>query len=322
MKRKSTKVGPKRAAAPKIRKNAASKKSVVVLPEAGSNDLRDRIGAPFEPMDLRELIAQAKTRNPTNVDQAFEEIVVERKASQLAGLLSRLGLSETTRQIQKAFETLATALLGMGQVAWSPPARREPGRTLETYATLYALVEDAKRRGLSERAAVNEIASTDFTAKMVGYRPKQDTRLSARSGIREAFWQAWMKAKRREDEILSFLRSKRPFEDVFGGATGEWETKLVALDIQHALRTSGKKARNKFSRSNLPGRAATAVRESPRWAFAERSRWRRTHVKSHFRFASALCWSALAGASCTTKSPPVGSSRRKLGAARSSLETR
>lgn len=242
MKRESANDGLKRAAAPKLRKNAASKRSVIVLPEAGSNDLRDRIGAPFEPMDLRELINQARARNPASVDHALEEIVKERKAAQLGELLSRLGLSGTTPQTQEAFETLATAFLGMGQVAWTPPPPRELGRTLETLAALYVLVQNAKRRGLSERAAIKEIASTDITAELIGYRPKRETRLSAGSGIRDAFWQLWMKTKGRKGEILSFLESKRPFEDVLGGIAGEWEMKLVALDIQHAIQTSGKKS--------------------------------------------------------------------------------
>jgi hypothetical protein len=236
-------LGTNRRAGVKSRKNAARNKPLVILLKEGSNELSERISAQFEPMDLRELIDQAKARDPTNVDHAFKEIVKERKAAQLAELLSRLGLSRMTPPLyQKAFETLGTALLGMGQVAWRPPPPRKIRRSLHVEATLYVLVADAKRRGLSERAAINEIASTDFTAKLVGYRPKRDTRLSAGSGIREAFWQAWMKTKRREAEILSFLRSKKPLEDVFGGIAGEWETKLVALDIQHAMRTSGKKS--------------------------------------------------------------------------------
>ncbi len=220
----------------KPRRNAANKDLIIVIPVHGGDVSKARIGAPFEPMDFRQLIAQAKQKSPSKADQAFEKLVEETTAKQLNELLSAMRIKrKDSAAFQKAFLTLATAFLGVGQVAWSPVGR-QPHWTLDDYATLYSLIEGLKKwQGLSERAAIKKIASEPRASSWLPYRPQLRTRISPRSGRIEALWQAWMKAKRRKGEILAFLGSKKPFESMFG-RLGRWEAKLVELDICRELK--------------------------------------------------------------------------------------
>ncbi len=144
---------------------------------------------------------------------------------------------------EKAFATLAFALLGAGLVVWSPAPPRTPRRTLQHDANLYWLVDDLKHReALSERAAIEKIASSSSVGSWFPYRPQRRTQISPPSGRRAALWQAWMKAKRRRDEILALRRQKKPFDGVFGEKMGWWETRLIGLDIADApLPKAGKK---------------------------------------------------------------------------------
>lgn len=232
----------KRAIPSKLRKNAASRKHTVVIPLQGVVELKARISTPFEPMDFRQLIEEAKQNDSTNVDQAFKKVVHETTMHQLNELLSQMHIKpEDKDAYQKAFVTLAFALLGVGQVVWTPAANRQPRRTLRHDANLYWLVEDLKQReGLSERAAIERIASASFVNSLFPYRPQRKTQSSPGSGRVDALWQAWMKAKRRKDEILTLGRPKA-FEGVFGEKLGLWESKLVALDNQYAAPKVGKK---------------------------------------------------------------------------------
>src|SRR5229473_6898185 len=102
----------KRSALGKVRKNAVSKKLALVIPVHGMDELKARIGAPFEPIDFRQLIAQAKQRNPENVDQAFQDITRETTVQQLNELLSGMRINPKDKNAyQEAFATLAFALL-------------------------------------------------------------------------------------------------------------------------------------------------------------------------------------------------------------------
>ncbi len=190
--------GTKRVTIVKLRKNAANKKIKVVIPVGGLDELRARIGAPFKPMDFRQLIERAKQKNPRNVDQSFEQIVHEITKKQLDELLSRMRIKPKDKNAyEKAFATLAFALLGAGLVVWSPAPPRTPRRTLQHDANLYWLVDDLKHReALSERAAIEKIASSSSVGSWFPYRPQRRTQISPPSGRRAALWQAWMKAKR------------------------------------------------------------------------------------------------------------------------------
>jgi hypothetical protein len=170
----------KRSVAKKVRKNAVSKKLIVVIPVHGMDDLKARIGEPFQPMDFRQIIAEAKQKNPENADKAFHEIVRETTSKQLNELLSALHInSNDNNAYQEAFGQLACALLNVGQVVWTPAFRRPPRRALQQEADLYWLVEHFKdREGLSERKSIEKIVS----ASLFPYRPQRRTRSSSRSG--------------------------------------------------------------------------------------------------------------------------------------------
>lgn len=240
---KPREISPKRVSVPRVRKNAVSSYQRSVIPQNGIDELRRRIGDPFEPLDFRQLIEQASQQNPTDVDQQFEHIVQEITTRQLNELLSAMRIKrDDPIDFQKAFETLAMALLRVGQVVWRPPAAQQRGWTLDNYATLYSLVEGLKEwQGLSERAAIEKIASDPQVRSWFPYRPQQRTQISARSGRMDALWQALMRAKHRKSEIRSLLRSRKPLEDVFGRTLGRWEARLVELDIKHLAPTIGKK---------------------------------------------------------------------------------
>ena len=245
MKRKSSGLTRlKRSVPVKPRKNAANQKFTVVLPVGGVDELRARIGNPFEPMDFRQLLEQARQENSTNLDQQFVRIVREITTKQLNELLSAMHIKRTdSRRFQKAFVTIATALHGVGQVVWRPSPPRQRHWTLDNYATLYSLVQILKKwQGLSERNAIKKIAGDEQVNWSLPYRAHRQTQTSARSGQIDALWQAWMRTKSRKGEILSLLRSKKPLENVFGRTTlGRWEAKLVELDWEHLAPTIGKK---------------------------------------------------------------------------------
>jgi hypothetical protein len=235
----------KRSTSGKLRKNAASKKSTVVIPAFGVDELRARIGAPFEPMDFRQLIAQARQKNPARVDQVFKRMVAKTTAKQLNTLLAAMRVKRKDPAVfQKAFLALAVALLGVGQVVWTKPHSRKRTWTREDEATLFWLVHDLMDRDASSaRGAVGKIASDEFLASIFPYQAKElprSARLSAADRRFGALWQAWNKANRRKDEIISGGRPI-PFHGVFGGKLGQWEVKLIELDTQHAGPKPGKK---------------------------------------------------------------------------------
>ena len=132
---KPREISPKRASVPRVRKNAVSSYQRSVIPQNGIDELRRRIGDPFEPLDFRQLIEQASQQNPTDVDQQFEHIVQEITTRQLNELLSAMRIKrDDPIDFQKAFETLAMALLRVGQVVWRPAAAQQRGWTLDNYA--------------------------------------------------------------------------------------------------------------------------------------------------------------------------------------------
>jgi hypothetical protein len=232
----------KRSTSGTVRKNAASEKLTVVIPAFAVDELRARIGAPFEPMDFRQLITQARQKNRARVDQAFKQMVAKATAKQLNTLLAAMRVKR--KDPQKAFLALAMALLGVGQVVWTPPNSRKRTWTRDDEATLLWLVHDLMDRDtLSARSAVGKIASDELLGSFFPYQAKQlprSARLSAADRRFGALWQAWNKANRRKNEIISSGRPI-PFHGVFGGKLGHWEAKLIELDTQHARPKPGKK---------------------------------------------------------------------------------
>lgn len=233
--------GLKRTPRPRVRKNAVKKAEITVVPLGGTEKLKSAIGEPFEPLDFRDIVARARRKTPGRSDRAFQSIVGEITRRQLNSLLKGMGIKRTDPVgFQKAFVTLAFALLGVGQVAWRPrsPSKRRP--TLDDYARLYWSVKRLIKGGeKSERRAIEALASENV--EVFPYRPHQDTKISPGTGRSAALWQAYMKAKRRETAILSRGEPKA-FEGVFGERMGRWEMLLVALDIKDARSKSGKKS--------------------------------------------------------------------------------
>jgi hypothetical protein len=231
----------KRSVPKKVRKNAVSKKLIVVNPGHGIDELRAGIGDPFVPMDFREIVAQAKQRNPKNVDGAYDDIVRETTSEQLSELLSALHInSDGNNSSQQAFCQLACALLNVGLVVWTPLHRRQTRSALQRQADLYWIVKYlTEREGLSERKSIKKIADTS----LFPYRPQRRSQLSSsKSGRFDTLWQAWMKAKRRKDEILA-LGPPKAFEGMLGEKLGQQEVKLVVLDIKHASKSGKKRPR-------------------------------------------------------------------------------
>lgn len=234
----------KRAPTKKPRKNARPDKNVIVVPKGGPQPLLARIGDPFSPMDLRQLINQARQEDPSNVDETLRKIVDERTAKQLDTLLRRLGLEPTDPdKHSSAFVILAMALCGVGQVAWTPAAPQTGSWTHQHESTLFWLVrslcEDEK---LTERAAVKKIADDAFLHRLFPYQPrelKRDAKLSKQERKFQSLRQAWTSVKTREGQ---FLATGRPqlIDAIVGKEAGYWETKLVTLDIANAAPRSGK----------------------------------------------------------------------------------
>lgn len=234
----------KRAASRKPRKNARPNKTIIVVPEGGLEPLKAKIGDPFPPMNLRQLLDQARHKNPANVDDAFRKIVAQKTAEQIATLLSRLGLEPTDPDApNSAFAVLAMALCGVGQVAWTPAPRQSDGWTAHHESTLYWLVKSlCENEELTEHAAVRRIADDAFLHRFFPYRPhelRRDAILSEEERRFQSLRQAWTKVKAKEEQ---FLASDRPqlIDAILGGNPGYWEVKLLGLDIADAAPRSSK----------------------------------------------------------------------------------
>lgn len=189
--------------------------------------------------------AQARQRNPARVDQVFKREVAKTTAKQLNALLAAMRVKRKDPAVfQKAFLTLAMALLGVGQVVWTPPHSRKRTWTREDEATLFWLVHDLMDRDtLSARSAVGKIAPDESLGSFFPYQAKQlprSARLSASDRRFGALWQAWNKVNRRRNEIISNGRPI-PFHGIFGGKLGRWEARLIGLDTQNARTKPGKK---------------------------------------------------------------------------------
>lgn len=228
----------------KLRKNARPNKNTIVLPEGGLGPLRAKIGDPFAPMDLRQLIDQARQENPTDVDGAFRKIVAEKTAEQIATLLSRLGLEPTDPgTASSAFAMLAIALCGVGQVAWTPAPRQSASWAADHDSTLYWLVKSlCENEGLTEHAAIKRIADDPFLHKFFPYKPHRltrDLKLSEQARQFQSLRQAWHRVKTQEEQ---FLASGRPqlIDAILGGSSECWEATLLSLDIADAAQRSSK----------------------------------------------------------------------------------
>ena len=231
----------KRSVPKKVRRNAVSKKLIVVNPGHGFDELRALIGDPFVPMDFRQIVAQARQRNPENVDEAYDDIVRETTSEQLSEILSALHIdSDDNNSNQQAFRQLACVLLNVGLVVWTPTECRQPRSALQRQAELYWKVKYlTEREGLSERKSIKKLADTS----MFPHRPQRRSQLSSsKSGRFEALRQDLMNAKRRKDEILA-LGPPKAFEGMLGEKLGQQEVKLVALDFERALNNGKKRPR-------------------------------------------------------------------------------
>lgn len=228
----------------KLRKNARPNKSTIVLPDGGLGPLRAKIGDPFAPMDLRQLIDQARQENPTDVDGAFRKIVAKKTAEQIATLLSRLGLESTDPgATSSAFAMLAIALCGVGQVVWTPAPRQSVSWTADQESALFWLVKSlCEDEGLSERTAVRKIAEAPFFHRIFPYRPKKlrrDAKLSDNERKFQSLRQAWERVKVQKKQLIAGGRPQL-IDAIVGSKPGHWETKLLGLDIADATRRSGK----------------------------------------------------------------------------------
>lgn len=227
----------------KTRKNARPNASLVVIPEGGVEALTARVGDPFPPMEFRELVLQARQKDPDQPDQAFCDMVRQTTESQIKTLIERMGLDPNDPDVNRqAFVNLATALFGVGQVVWTP-VRYRRGWTEYQLQSLYWLVKSlCEQENLSERAAIRRIATDDVLGAFFPYRAQslhREAKLSDEERRIGTFWQAWTKAKSKADQFV--IDGPSHLSDAIGRSLSSWEAELVALDAGQALPAAGKK---------------------------------------------------------------------------------
>jgi hypothetical protein len=129
----------------------------------------------FDPQDLRSLINEAKTNDNADVDTAFLLAFRRRNDTQMKELLRRLGVDPSRSDAwERGFFHLALLHHGVGHLAWHP---RRTNRNSATWTPTHdlALLREVvvlRQSGLSERAAVRELASDPKKCQQFPYRQK------------------------------------------------------------------------------------------------------------------------------------------------------
>ena len=190
-------------------------RSVLVEPDQGQRArLRSQL-QPFEPLDLREIVEDAK------VSPGFtpEKIRATETAAQIQQILTVLRFPvNKPPNWSRAFYALAEVLLDVGHVQYTPSRQNRAAATWDKADIAFlAMVHRLTQGGLSERRAIDKIAADPKKWGRLPY--KQNGRPLYGGKIEQAKRAA---ALRRHLNRIKQRWGKNPLECVFG--LQEWPT--------------------------------------------------------------------------------------------------
>ena len=215
-----------------------SSETLVAPDERILKRLRNRL-RPFQPLNLREIISEAKASGKLSAEQVRKK----RADAQIRQLLQILGLqADESPNWEQAFYRLAVVLLGVDHVIFTP--RRGKGSSLKwdelAQILLFGMMYRLTKQGLSERKAIEAIAA-DPTRW--GQLPEIEQRKRPRYGgkieqsrRKAALWRQWTRVKKDTARLgFSFkLEPGDPIPAIFGGETPESPLERIFQNLELA----------------------------------------------------------------------------------------
>ena len=195
----------------------------------------------FDPHDLQSLITEAKTDDTADFDTAFFLAFRRRNDIQMKELLRRLGVNPSNPDAwERGFFHLACLHHGVGHLAWYP---RRTNRNSATWtpAQDFVLLREVwilQQQGLSDRAAVEQLACDPKKRQLFPYRKKGYFSKAEESEKRAAALRERLKA------LKASARGKSILDLLVGmcqsGGLGSLERGLYELAIFSSVPRIGK----------------------------------------------------------------------------------
>jgi hypothetical protein len=163
----------------------------------------------FEPDDLRSLVNEARSATgQSDFDPAFVMALRQRNNNQLGQLLRALNVDQSKPDAwERAFFLLALIHHGVGHFAWYPRKTNKNAAmwSVDHDVVLIKEIFTLRKRGFSDRRAVEKLALDPSKRTLFPYRPKLSSSRAGEGSRRvAALWGRWQKI-RSGSSVLSAL---------------------------------------------------------------------------------------------------------------------